>query len=129
MRRSMTEAIRAIEAHSPIRIEVEPELRARLGQLAAGRPIVIDHFASYRCGATIGDLRVRFGADLSPTPVAELDSVDDVRVVAEIDILPILAGGAEVRLAGPSFAPHLALSLTRPEAWLDFLHTHPHRRR
>ena len=119
----------SIGAYSPIHVDVEPALRARLRKLAAGRPIVIDHFASYRCGETIGDLRARFGADLGSTPVAELEPVDDVPILAETRVLEVLAGGVGLRLAGPSFAPHLAVTLPRPEAWLDFLHDHPHRRR
>jgi len=97
--------------------------------MAGDRPIVIDHFASRRCGYTIGDLRVRIGADLDDTATVEATAPDGVRFVVEREIAGILSGGAELRLAGPSFARHLAISLDEPETWLDFLHTHPHTRR
>jgi hypothetical protein len=97
--------------------------------MAGGRPIVIDHFASRRCGYTIGDLRVRIGADLEETNVIEATTPDGVRVVVERDIVGVFDSGAELRLAGPPFARHLAISLDAPETWLDFLHSHPHTRR
>jgi hypothetical protein len=90
---------------------------------------LIDHFASRRCGATVGDLRARFGEDFSETRVVDVLPVEGVGVRAEADLLPLLADGAELRLAGPSFAPHLAVSLRHPEAWLDYLETHPQSRR
>jgi hypothetical protein len=97
--------------------------------MAKGRPIVIDHFASHRCGPTIGDLRVRIGAELVDTPVVEAVTPDGVVIQLERDIVDVFDGGAELRIAGPSFAPRLAISLDKPETWLDFLHTHPHNRR
>jgi len=110
-------------------LRVSPELAMRLASLANGRPIVIDHFASHRCGPTIGDLRVRIGAELENTPVVEAATDDGLRFVVERDIVEVLTAGAELRSAGPSFAPRLAISLDEPEAWLDFLHSHPHNRR
>ena len=110
-------------------LRVSPELAARLASIAKGRPIVIDHFASHRCGPTIGDLRVRIGAKLEDTPTVEAVTDDGLRVVVERDIVEVLAGGAELRSTGPSFAPRLGIALDQPETWLDFLHTHPHNRR
>ena len=116
------------QAWSPVDIGVTADLRSRLAGLAAGRPIVIDHFASRRCGATIGDLRVRFGADLGRTSVVELEPIEDVPVRVEADLIGVLASGAELRRAGPPFAPHLVIDLRRPEIWLDFLDSHPRSR-
>ena len=118
----------ATQAWSPVDIGVTADLRSRIAELAAGRPIVIDHFASRRCGATIGDLRVRFGADIGRTSIVELEPIEDVPVHVEADLIGVLAGGAELRRAGPPFAPHLAISLRRPELWLDFLESHPRSR-
>jgi hypothetical protein len=110
-------------------LRVAPEIVERLRTLAGDRPIVIDHFASHRCGPTIGDIRVRIGARIDDTGVIEATGPDGLRFVVERDIVDVLAGGAELRLAGPSFAPRLGIVLDRPETWLDFLHTHPHNRR
>jgi hypothetical protein len=110
-------------------LRVAPELAARLRALTQGRPIVIDHFASHRCGPTIGDLRVRIGADLETTPAVEAITPDGIRIVVERDIVAVLATGAELRRVGPPFARRLAIVLDNPETWLDFLHTHPHNRR
>jgi len=112
-----------------VSIRAGADVTARLAELAAGRPIVIDHFASRRCGTTIGDLRVRFGADLAETRVVEAPRIEGVPVFVEADLVELFDGGASLRVVGPSFAPHLAVRLDRPEAWLDFLHSHPHSRR
>ncbi len=112
-----------------ISIRAEAGTAARLDSMAAGRPIVIDHFASRRCGVTIGDLRVRFGADLGETRVTDAEPIAGLPVVVEDDLVKLLAEGSSLRVVGPSFAPRLAVSLDRPEAWLDFLHTPPHSRR
>jgi len=117
-----------IPAPPPAAVDATPGLLARLPELARGRAIVIDHFASRRCGVTIGDLRVRFGTDLGDTETADLRPLGGVAVRAEAELLSLL-DGAELRLAGPAFVPRLALDLRRPEAWLDFLHSHPHSRR
>jgi hypothetical protein len=58
----------------------------------------------------------------------ELEPIDDVAVLAERHLVDLLAG-ATVREAGPSWHRHLAISLTRPEVWIDFLDRHPSRRR
>lgn len=110
-------------------LRVDPSVATRLAVMADGRPIVIDHFASHRCGPTIGDLRVRIGAELVDTPVVEAVAPNGLRIVLERDIVEVLDAGAELRIVGPAFLPRLAISLDRPEAWLDFLHTHPHNRR
>jgi hypothetical protein len=110
-------------------IRVRDEIAARVEDLAAGRPLVIDHFASRRCGITIGDLRARFGADLGDTRVDEAEPIGKVPVLIERELVALLGAGSSLRMVGPGFAPRLAVALDRPEAWLDFLHSHPHTRR
>jgi hypothetical protein len=107
---------------SQIRLAVEPLLRSSLGSVARGRMLVIDYYASRRCSLVVGDLT----ADLrnaSPGPgYAELSSVEGVRVFADARLLELLRdAGANLRMAGPPFARHLAVSLDRPEQWIDFL--------
>jgi len=101
--------------------------------------LVIDHYASRRCAVTVGDLRVRVAGKAAAvqsqsdsdgaSDLAEIDPIGDVRVLIERSLLEVLAGGAELRLAGPFFAPHLAVELDRPEDWLAFLERHPANRR
>jgi len=118
-------------SYSPVTIRLDPGDASRLADLARDRPLVIDHYASRRCGVTIGDLRVRF-ADPEPSvadDLVELDPVDDVRVLAERDLLLLLATGASLRLAGGLGGSRVAVDLDQPEAWLAFLESHPKSRR
>jgi hypothetical protein len=50
-----------------ITIRAAPRLRAELPGLAGGRALVIDYFASARCGMAVGDITADFG----PQPPAE----------------------------------------------------------
>jgi hypothetical protein len=103
---------------------VDPKLRGRLSALAAGRPLVIDYFASVYRGLTVGDLIVRFG-DPRPEPrYLELEQVEGVAVLAERSLADPL-GGATLREAGLPRLRHLAVSLESPERWIDFLQHHP----
>ena len=108
-----------------IRFRVEPSLAPRLPELSQGRALVIDYFASRRCGVTIGDLNVTFGSMHPGSDYAELDPIGDVRVLAERHLLEPLRAGGELRFRGPAFAHRLALSIDRPERWLKFLERHP----
>ena len=91
---------------SPIELGVDADLRARLAEWAAGRPLVIDWFATRRCNVTVGDLTVRFpSAPLEPRYI-ELLPIGPVRVVAERSLLPLLAEGASLHRAGPPFLHH-----------------------
>ena len=112
-------------AYSPIRLLVDPGLGPKLTELARGRAVVIDYFASRRCGATLGDLTAAFGSPELGTDYVELEPVDGIPVVAERHLLSLLAGGATLRLGGPVFARHLAVSIEHPERWLEFLEHHP----
>jgi hypothetical protein len=54
-----------------------------------------------------------------------LEAIGEIRVLAERNLLDMLAAGVELRLGGPTFASHLALTIDEPERWLAFLEHHP----
>ena len=99
-----------------------PELRPRFAELAAGRALVIDYFATARCGGRVGDLT----ADFVPEPVGvefvPIRVLESVPCYAERRLVPLLAQvKTMIRFGGPPFARHLAVTLDPPERWLDFL--------
>jgi len=107
---------------SRINVGVEPALRIRLIELAAGRRLVLDYFASRRCSIVIGDLTARFRRQPPGPAYVELASIEGVQVYAEERLLPVLKNAAlTLRLAGPSFARHLAVSLDPGSLWIEFL--------
>jgi hypothetical protein len=109
---------------SRISLGVEPALRASLANLAHGRVIAIDYFASRtRCQWIVcGDLTTRFAAGPPAQDFVELASIEGVRIFVEPRLLPVLAdAGPTLRLAGPPFARHLAMELELPERWIEFL--------
>jgi hypothetical protein len=111
-----------------VRLAVSPDLRVRLTSVAAGRPLVIDYYATRLRGVATGDLIVRFG-ELAPEPCyMELDPIDDVPVLAERHLVDLL-GGASLREAGAPWHRHLTVALARPEDWIVFLDRHRSRRR
>jgi hypothetical protein len=84
--------------------------------------LVIDYFASRRCGVVIGDLTVDFGDEPPGPAYVELAGIESVRVFAESRLLAVLGNaGPSLRLGGPPFARHLAVELDRPGRWIDFL--------
>jgi hypothetical protein len=115
--------------HSPVALRLDPAGAARLEVLARGRPLVIDHYASRRCGVTIGDLRARFDAALPEVDVVELDPIGAVQVLVERALLQLLGSGASLRIGGPRSLSKVGVDLDRPELWLEFLEGHPERRR
>ena len=118
----MTINAATIVAGSQITLGVEPTLRASIAQLAKGRMLVIDYFASRRCSVVIGDLTVDFEVARPGRGYVELASIESVRVFAASRLLGILGdAGSSLRLGGPPFARHLAVDLDRPERWIDFL--------
>jgi hypothetical protein len=113
-----------IVGRSPLRLRVDPALQGRLLALAAGRPLVIDYYASVYRGVTVGDLIVRFG-DPRPEPrYQELEPVEGITVLAERSLVDLLSG-ATLREAGLPKLRHMAISLETPERWIDFLQHHP----
>jgi hypothetical protein len=107
---------------SVVTFGIEPSLRPRLPSLVGDGVIVIDYFATRRCGPAVGDLVVRV-REAPPVPgYVALAPLEGVPIVARRDLLPLLArAGPALRLAGPPFARHLAISLDLPELWIDFL--------
>lgn len=120
-------AVDPVVGTSAIFLNVEPSLRVRLAQLARGRPLVIDYYASVHRGLTVGDLTVRFGDPAAEPRFVELRPIDDVIVLAERSLLDVI-DGATLHEGGLPFARHLAITLERPERWIEFLEHHPARR-
>ena len=107
-----------------IQLELAPPLAGRLPELAAGRPLVIDYHASLLRGIRVGDINVMVGEpDVEPCFI-ELNPIEGVVVLAHRRLIDLL-NGATLREAGPPWNRHLALTLATPEAWIDFLETHP----
>lgn len=111
---------------SHIHLGVAPQLAGRLPELAAGRPLVIDYHASLLRGIRVGDITVVIAEpDFEPCFI-ELDPVESVLVLAHRRLIDLL-DGATLREAGPPWKRHLAITLARPEAWIDFLESHASR--
>lgn len=120
-------AVDPVIGRADLELQLAPGLRGRLRALAAGRPMVIDYYAGRLRGVAVGDLIVWFG-EPAPEPCnVELEPIDDVAVLAERHLVRLL-DGATLREAGPPWHRHLALSLARPEDWMDFLDRHTSRR-
>jgi hypothetical protein len=108
---------------SLVSIGVDVRLRPSLAERAAGRALVIDYFASRRCGVVVGDLTAGFvGQPPAARNYAELASIEGVPVFAHRLLLSLLRDAQPGLIeAGPVFARHLAVRLEQPERWLDFL--------
>jgi hypothetical protein len=118
----MTIDVATIVPRTQVSLGVEPTLRGSIAQLAKGRMLVIDYFASRRCSVVIGDLTVDFEVTPPGRGYVELATIERVRVFAASRLLGILGdAGSSLRLGGPPFARHLAVDLDRPECWIDFL--------
>lgn len=107
---------------SQVSVGLDPGLRSALGELAAGRVLVVDYFASRSCSVVIGDLT----CELRPAPPAigftALAPVEGVRLFVETRLVPVIRdAGASLRLAGPPFTRHLAVDLEAPDRWIEFL--------
>lgn len=102
-------------------VRMTAELRASIRSVARGRPLVIDYFASHRCGPPVGDLTATFRPEEPGSGYVELDSIEGVRLFVEIRLGALLAAGVTLRWAGPGFARRIGVVLDRPELWLDFL--------
>jgi len=98
------------------------DLRESLRSVARGRHLVIDYFASHRCGASVGDLTATFQVEQLGPDYVELDALEGVRFSSEARLGALLAdAGVTLRWAGPTFARHIAVELDRSELWLEFL--------
>lgn len=107
---------------SQISVGIELALRTRLPDLAAGRPLVLDYFASRTCSQVIGDLTAAFRRQPPGAAYVELASIEGVHVFAEQRLLPVLKDAAlTLRFGGPTFARHLAVSLDPGSRWIEFL--------
>jgi len=108
-----------------VSVGVEPDLRASLAFLAAGRLIAIDSFRSWHCGTWIGDLTVQWRAAEPGLDFAELAPLEGVRIFAHRRLLRLLhEAGPVLRRGGLPFHRGLGISLTRGELWIDYL-DHP----
>ncbi len=107
---------------APVLVGLDPELRPRLKELAGGRALVIDYYASVRCGPAVGDLTADFATEpLGPDFVA-IRVLETVPCYVEHRLLPLLKEAeVTVRFGGPPFARHLAVTLDPPDGWIDFL--------
>jgi hypothetical protein len=102
-------------AMSPIQLEADDDVVTKLGDLAAGRPLVIDFSVTSVRGVTVGDLTLVFGTEhLRPGDV-ELAPVAGVRVLVDPHLLELLAEGARLRWRRGLLRRHLVVSLARPE--------------
>ena len=103
-------------------VKAAPALRAKLPDLAAGRALVIDYFATARCCVVVGDIT----ADFRPQPPSEthvrLEDVDGIPVFAERRLVSLLDESATtLDVRRWPIGRRLTVSLDRPEKWLEFL--------
>jgi hypothetical protein len=117
--------VNPVVAMSPIRIPVDRALLGCIERLAGERPLVVDYYASRSRGFTVGDLTAEFASGPLEPCYVELEPIAGVRVLCHRRLVDLLSDGAELHLAGLAFAPRVAVSLARPERWLDFLESHP----
>ena len=118
-----------VVAASSLRLDVDPNLREQVGHLARGRPLIIDYYAVPLRGIRVGDMTARFASRPLEPRYVELRPVDGVRVLAHHLLLELLTdGGATLRLSGIGPFRHVAVTLPRPERWIDFLERCPARR-
>ncbi|HLY15482.1 MAG TPA: hypothetical protein VKR24_14135 [Candidatus Limnocylindrales bacterium] len=118
----MDDANESVIPRSSIAIGLDPRLRASFGQLAAGRVLVIDYFASRRCSLVISDLTCQFRPGTPAGDFIELAPIEGVRIFIEARLRATLAAsGPSLRTGGLPFARHLAIELDRPEHWIQFL--------
>ena len=115
--------VEPVIGRAAVRLTLTPALRGRLALLAAGRPLVIDYYASRIRGVATGDLIAWFGEPAAEPCYVELEPIDGVAVLAERHLVDLLKG-ATLRDAGPPWHRHPAVSLARPEDWIDFLDRH-----
>jgi hypothetical protein len=105
-----------------ITIRAAPRLRADLPGLAGGRALVIDYFASARCGMAVGDITADFGPQPPAATHVKLANLEGVPVFAERRLVSLLEqAGPSLDLRRLPFGRRLQVNLERPEQWLEFL--------
>jgi hypothetical protein len=103
-------------------VTTTPRLQADLTHLARGRAIVIDYFASARCGVVVGDITANFDASPPSETHVRLPNVEGVPVFAEPRLIRLLEESmATIDRPLLPMGDGLALMLGRPEKWLEFL--------
>ena len=103
-------------------VNATSRLRAELPRLVAGRAVIIDSFASARCGVVVGDLTVDFGPEPDARTHAKLAEIEGVPVYAEARLVPLLEeSGPSLDRRRLPFGRLVQLTLDQPEHWLDFL--------
>jgi hypothetical protein len=111
--------VEPVIGRAAVRLNMSPALRERLAALAAGRPLVIDYYASRLRGVATGDLIVWFGEPAAEPCYLELEPIDGVVILVERHLVEILER-ATLRENGPSVAPPPG-GLDRPTGGLDRL--------
>ncbi len=107
---------------SVVTVVVEPVLRARLAEFAAGRPLVLDYVTSRRCGVVVGDLTASFRRTAPGIGYVELAAVDGVRLFAREPLLRLITDAALTIRAGlMGAARSLHVELAPASRWIDFL--------
>jgi hypothetical protein len=101
-------------------VSATPRLRQELTRLSRGRAIVIDYYASARCGVAVGDLTANFVAGPQAESRVRLSDLEGIPVFAERRLTPLLEQ-TELVLDRRWLGGGLAIRLDEPERWLDFL--------
>lgn len=110
-----------IPARIPLRLSLDSATRAHIREQANGRPLVIDWVSSRMRGWTVGELTVDFQVDREAMAYVQIDSIDEVPVVIERRLLPLVRHGARLKRTRTLAGRGLGLMLDHAEEWLDFL--------
>lgn len=104
------------------RIGVSAELRGSLHDLAEGRALIVDYFASARCGVAVGDITAAFAVAPPLETHARLEDIEGVPAFAERRLLALLdESGPSIERRRLPFGSPIGLRLDHPERWLAFL--------
>lgn len=107
---------------SLVPIGIDATLRGSLARRAAGRDLVIDAFRSWQCGTWVGDLTAEWRRGRPGDDYAELEPIEGVRVHVRRRLLGLLhAAGPTIVASRIPLLGGLAVSLERPELWIDYL--------